>query len=128
MHVSLYVPMNVRTTDLINFINCCGFSSGVRPVGSLNTFSVSTRRVSYTFTASPTSGASYEVTFIPQRSGIPRPSTERIPRSGFRTRSGLIPDVTYRLQVVAVLFGAKSTPVSKTFTTRPDGKTATTTV
>ena len=99
-------------------------SSGVQPVGSLFTFSVSLRSVSYVFTASPTSGAGYEVAFIPQRSGIPQPRTERLGRAGFRTKAGLIPDVTYRLQVVAVLGGAKSTPVSKDFMTRPDGKTA----
>ena len=38
--------------------------------------------------------------------------------------SGLTPDVTYRLQVVAVLRDVESTAVSVNFTTKPDGKTA----
>ena len=102
------------------------FSSGVQPVRSLRAFGVSRRSVAYIFTASPTSGASYEVTFMHQRSGIPQAGTDRTARAGFRTKAGLIPDVTYRLQVVAVLGGAKSTPVSTDFTTWPDGKTAVT--
>ena len=123
MHLPGYIMMYV-CKDLRTYGLCVVISSGVQPVGRLFTFSVSLRSVSYIFTASPTSGAGYEVTFIPQRSGIPQPQTERLGRAGFRNKAGLIPDVTYRLQVVAVLGGVKSTPVSKDFTTRPDGKTA----
>ena len=82
------------------------------------------RSVTYVFTASPTSGATYKVTFTPQRAGIPQPQTETFTSVGFRTKSGLIPDVTYRLQVVAVLNGEESSAISKDFTTLPDGKTA----
>ena len=87
-------------------------------------FSATKRGVSYTFTASPTSGASYKVTFIPQRDGIPQPPTETFRSGGLRTKSGLVPDVTYRIQVVAVLSGVESTASSVTFTTKPDGKSA----
>ena len=103
----------------------CNFSSGVQPATNLHTFSVDKRRVSYTFGASPTSGATYKVTFTPQRAGIPQPLTETFNNGGFRTKSGLTPDVTYRLQVVAVLNGEESSAISKNFTTRPDGKTIT---
>ena len=82
------------------------------------------RRVSYTFSASPTFGATYKATFVPQRAGIPRPQTETFTSAGFRTTSGLIPDVTYRLQVVAVLNGEESSAISVNFTTLPDGETA----
>ena len=78
--------------------------------------------MSYTFTASPTSGASYKVTFIPQRTGIPQPPTETFPSAGLRTKSGLVPDVTYRLQVVAVKGGVESTAISVNFTTLSDGE------
>ena len=78
--------------------------------------------MSYTFTASPTSGASYEVTFIPQRAGIPQPPAETFTSGGLRTKSGLVPDVNYRIQVVAVVGGVKSTAVTRDFTTEPDGK------
>ena len=98
------------------------FSSGVQPVSNLQAFSASKRSVSYTFIASPTSGASYKVTFIPQRAGIPQPPTETFSRASFRTKSGLVPDVTYRLQVVAVLSGVESTARSVNFTTQPDGE------
>ena len=80
------------------------------------------RGVSYTFTASPTSGASYKVTFIPQRERIPQPPTDTFPSAGLRTKSGLVPDVTYRLQVVAVLGDVGSTAVTTDFTTLPDGE------
>ena len=49
-------------------------------------------------------------------------------RLRLRKMSGLIPDVTYRLQVVAVLPGAESAAISKDFTTLPDGKTAVTAI
>ena len=104
------------------------FTSGLQPASNLQTFNVGKRRVSYTFTASPTSGATYKVTFTPQRAGIPRPQTETFNNAGFRTTSGLVPDVTYRLQVVALLNGEVSEAVSKDFTTLPDGKTAETTM
>ena len=103
-------------------------SSGVQPIGSLTISNVGKRSVSYIFTASPTSGASYEVTFMHQRSGIPQAGTARPPRAGINNKAGLIPDVTYTLQVIAVLSGVRSTPVSKDFTTQPDGETAMTAV
>ena len=78
--------------------------------------------MSYTFTASPTSGASYAVSFIPQRAGIPQPQTETFSRASFRTKSGLVPDVNYRIQVVAVKGGLKSTAVTTDFLTLPDGE------
>ena len=96
----------------------------VQPARNLQTFNVDKRRVSYTFTESPTSGATYRVTFTPQRAGIPQPRNETFTNAGFRTTSGLTPDVTYRLQVVAVLSGVESAAISKDFTTLPDGKTA----
>ena len=99
-------------------------SSGLQPASNLQTFNVGKRRVSYTFSASPTSGATYKVTFTPQRAGIPQPQTETFTSVGFRTKSGLIPDVTYRLQVVAVLNGEESSAISVNFTTLPDGETA----
>ena len=99
------------------------FSSGLQPASNLQTFNVGKRRVSYTFSASPTSGATYKATFAPQREGIPQPQTETFDNAGFRTTSGLIPDVTYRLQVVAVLNGEESAAISVNFTTLPDGKT-----
>ena len=64
--------------------------------------------MSYILTASPTSGASYKVTFIPQRTGIPQPPTETFTSAGLRTKSGLTPDVTYRIGVFAVLRDVKS--------------------
>ena len=85
-------------------------------------FSATKRGVSYTFRASLTSGASYKVTFIPQRDGIPHPLTETFSRASFRTKSGLVPDVNYRIQVVAVLGDVESTAVTTNFTTRPDGE------
>ena len=99
-------------------------SSGLQPASNLQTFNVGKRRVSYTFSASPTSGATYKVTFTPQRAGIPRPQTETFTSAGFRTTSGLIPDVTYRLQMVAVLNGEESSGISVNVTTLPDGETA----
>ena len=78
--------------------------------------------MSYTFTASPTSGARYKVTFIPQRERIPQPQTETFTSAGLRTKSGLVPDVTYIIQVVAMLGGVKSTAVTTDFTTQPDGE------
>ena len=98
--------------------------AGVPPVNNLQAFSATKRGVSYNFTASPTSGASYKVTFIPQRDGIPHPPTETFSSAGLRTKSGLVPDVNYKIQVVAVLGGVESTAVSATFTTLPDGKAA----
>ena len=96
----------------------------VQPARNLQTFNVDKRRVSYTFSASPTSGATYRVTFTHQRAGIPQPRDETFTNAGLRTTSGLTPDVTYRLQVFAVLSGAESAAISKDFTTLPDGKTA----
>ena len=96
----------------------------VQPSRDLQITSVNKRRVSYTFTESLTSGATYRVTFTPQRAGIPQPRNETFSNAGLRTTSGLTPDVAYRLQVVAVLSGVESTAISKDFTTLPDGKTA----
>ena len=78
--------------------------------------------MSYTFIVSLTSGASYKVTFIPQRNGIPQPQTETFTSAGLRTKSGLVPDVNYRIQVFAVLGGVESTAVTTDFTTLPDGE------
>ena len=97
-------------------------SSGVQPVRNLQAFGATKRGVSYTFTASPTSGASYKVTFIPQRSSILQPPTETFTSGGLRTKSRLVPDVTYRIQVVAVVGGIESTAMSVNFTTLPDGE------
>ena len=99
-------------------------STSIQPPSSLQTSDIRKRRVSYTFTASPTSGASYKVTFIPQRAGKPQPPTETFNSSSRRTKSGLEPDVTYRIQVVAVKGDEQSAAISVTFTTTPDGKTA----
>ena len=118
------LPTYIRSSNPYCMIS----SSGVRPIESLTISNAGKRGVSYSFTASPTSGASYEVTFTHQRSGIPQAGTDRAARAGFRNKAGLIPDVTYRLQVVAVLSGVRSTAVSKDFTTQPDGETAMTTV
>ena len=96
--------------------------AGVQPVSNLQAFGATKRGVSYTFTASPTSGASYKVTFIPQRAGIPQPQTETFPSAGLRTKSGLVPDVMYIIQVVAVLGDLKSTAITTDFTTLPDGE------
>ena len=98
------------------------FFSGVQPVRNLLAFSATKRGVSYIFSASPTSGASYKVTFIPQRTGIPQPPTETFSRASFRTKSGLVPDVNYRIQVIVVLGGMESTAVTTNFTTLPDGE------
>ena len=95
----------------------------VQPARNLQTFGVDKRRVSYTFTASTTPGATYKLTFTANRKGITPPATQVLARAGFRTISGLTPDVDYTLQVVAVLNGVESAAVSANFTTRPDGKT-----
>ena len=97
--------------------------SSVQPARNLQTFGVDKRRVSYTFTASPTPGATYKLTFTTNRNDITPPATQVLARAGFRTISGLTPDVDYTLQVVAVLNGVESAAVSADFTTRPDGKT-----
>ena len=95
----------------------------VQPARNLQTFGVDKRRVSYTFTASTTPGSSYKLTFTTNRDGITPPATQVLPRAGFRTISGLTPDVAYTLQVVAVRNGAESTAISADFATLPDGKT-----
>ena len=92
------------------------------PPSNLKVFAVSNRSVSYAFTASPTSGATYRVTFTTQRQGIPRPPDDTPDRAGLRTKSGLTPDVDYTLQVFAVLSGVESTAISGTFTTLAGGK------
>ena len=102
-------------------------ASEVEPPSNLQTSRVTKRSVTYSFTASPTSGATYKVTFTPQRAGIPQPQAETFNNARSRIKSGLIPDVTYRLQVFAVLNGEESAAISKDFTTLPDSKTAVTT-
>ena len=92
------------------------------PPSSLGITAVSNRSVSYTFTTSPTSGVTYRVTFTTQREGIRQPPDDTTDKAGLRTKSGLIPDVDYTLQVFAVLNGVESTAVSATFTTLPGGK------
>ena len=62
------------------------------------------------------------MTFIPQRDGIPQPQPETVPSASLRTKSGLVPDVNYKIQVVAVLGGVESTAVTRDFTTLPDGE------
>ena len=95
----------------------------VQPARNLQTTSVSSRTVSYTFTASTTSGVTYRVTFATKRAGITQPRTETTTNAGLRTTSGLSPDVTYTLEVVAVLNGVESAAISSVdFTTLPDGK------
>ena len=80
--------------------------------------------MSYRFTASPKSKVTYKVIFTHQRAGIPQPTTDTFDSVALRTKSGLVPDVTYRIQVVAVKGGEESAAISVTFTTKPDGKTA----
>ena len=99
-------------------------STSIQPPSSLKTSNIRKRRVSYRFAASPTSAASYKVTFSPQMTGIPQPPTETFSSASLRTKSGLVPDVTYRIQVVTVNGGEESAASSVTFTTKPDGKTA----
>ena len=96
--------------------------TGVQPVSNLQAFGERKRSISYIFTASPTSGASYKVTIIPQRAGIPQPPTETFSSASLRTKSGLVPDVNYRIQVVAVLNGVNSTAIHVNVTTLPEGK------
>ena len=113
--------------------NCCAHTpllyfslslSAPMPPSNLQISSFSDRSVSYTFTASPTSGATYRVTFTltTQRDGITRPADDTTDSASLRTTSGLIPDVDYTLQVFAVLNGAESAAVSANFTTLPSGK------
>ena len=97
-------------------------SSAPLPPRNLGISAVSNRSVSYTFTASPTSGVTYRVTYTTQRQGIPQPTDDATDRPGLRTKSGLTPDVDYTLQVVAVLSGVESAAVSANFTTLADGK------
>ena len=108
---------------LLPFFLFFSLNPSVQPARNLQTFGVDTRRVSYTFTASPTRGATYKLTFTTNRKGIAPPATQVLARAGFRTISGLIPDVDYTLQVVAVQNGAESAAVSANFTTLPAGKT-----
>lgn len=81
------------------------------------------RAVSYTFNASNTSEVTYKATFTHQRSGIPLPDVQTFDNAGQHTKSGLFPDVTYTLQLVAVRNGAESAAISTEFITKPDGKT-----
>ena len=101
-------------------------STSIQPPSSLQTSDIRQRRVSYRFAASPTSGVTYKVIFTHQREGIPQPQNKTFHKSPKRSRrmSGLTPDVTYRLQVAAVLRDVESTAIIVNFTTKPDGKTA----
>ena len=101
-----------------------GISTSIEPPSNVRTSNIRRRRVSYRFSASPTSGVTYKVNFTLQRADIPQPKTDTFDRVARRTKSGLVPDVTYRIQVVAVKDGEESAASSVTFTTKPDGKTA----
>ena len=107
-----------------------GISTSIEPPSNLQTSNIRKRRISYRFTASPTSGVTHKVAFIPLRTGIPQPQNKTFHKSpsGSRKMSGLTPDVTYTLQVVAVLRDVESTAISVNFTTKPDGKTAMTAI
>ena len=107
---------------------CLSPHAGLRPPSNLQILSVGKRHVSYIFTASPVTGVTYGVAFIPQRATIQRPQTDTFNNASFHTKSGLAPDVKYRLQVVAMLNGVKSVAISKSVTTLPDGKTIRTNV
>ena len=101
-----------------------GISTSIQPPSNLRTSNIRKRRVSYSFVASPTSGVTYKVIFTHQRAGIPQPTTETFNSSSLRTKSGLVPDVAYRIQVVAVKGDEESAASSAAFTTKPDGKAA----
>ena len=101
-----------------------GISTSIQPPSNLQTSDIRKRSVSYSFAASPTSGVTYKVIFTPQRADIPQPITDTFDSVAPRTKSGLLPDVTYKIQVVAVKGGEESAASSATFTTKPDGKTA----
>ena len=92
------------------------------PPSNLGITAVSNRSVSFAFTASPTSGVTYRVTYTTQRQGIPQPTDDTTDSAGLRTKSRLAPDVDYTLQVVAVLSGVESAAISANFTTLPGGK------
>ena len=90
---------------------------------SLQVDNLGKRSITYSFSASPTPGATYNVTITPLRAGIPTPQAEMFSSAGIRITSvGLTPDVKYRLQVLAVLNGTTSESVSVDFTTGPDCK------
>ena len=101
-----------------------GVSKAIQPPSNLTTSNIRKRSVSYSFVASPTSGVTYKVIFAHQREGVPQATTDTFDSVALRTKSGLTPDVTYRLLVVAVKGGEESTPISVTVTTKPDCKTA----
>ena len=121
-------------THLVHMTNCCAhtplpyfslsLSSAPMPPSNLESVFVSKRSVSYTFSASPTTGVTYRVSFTltTEREGIPQPTDDAPDSAGLRTKSGLTPDVDYTLQVVAVLSGVESAAVSANFTTLPGGK------
>ena len=99
-------------------------SSELQPARNLQTINEGKRSISYVFAASPTSGVIYKVTFTPLIAGIPTPQTETFRSAGLQTTSRLTPDVTYRLQVFAVLNGMESAAISVNVTTLPAGKAA----
>ena len=115
MYVGLYAQFFLLSSEIF-----------IQPPSSLQTSDIRKRRVSYRFSASPTSGVTHKVAFIPLRTGIPQPQNKTFhkSRAGSRKMTGLTPDVTYRLQVAAVLGDVESTAISVNFTTKPDGKTA----
>ena len=106
------------------YLYVLGISTSIQPPSSLQTSNIRKRRVSYIFAASPTSGVTYKVIFTHQRAGIPQPTTDTFDCVAHRTKSGLVQDVTYRIEVVAVKGSEESAASSVTFTTKPDGKTA----
>ena len=130
MPINMYVCSIVCPTPYYTFFLLIfmpsGISTSIQPPSGLQTSDIRKRRVSYRFTASPTSGVTHKVAFTPLRTGIPQPQNKTFHKSPTRSRkmSGLTPDVTYRLQVVAVLRDVESTAISVNFTTKPDGKTA----
>ena len=128
MTINMYVCSIVCPTPHCRVFLLIFMSSGtsIQPPSSLQTSNIRKRCVSYRFTASPTVGVTHKVAFIPLRTGIPQPQNKTFHKSPTRSRkmSGLTPDVTYRLQVVAVLRDVESTAISVNFTTKPDGKTA----
>ena len=77
MPINMYVCSIVCPTPHYRFFllifMSSGISTNIRPPSSLQTSDIRKRRVSYTFTASPTSGVTYNVTFTHQREGIPQP-------------------------------------------------------
>ena len=117
--------LHVRIPFFLLNVFSSGVSKAIQPPSNLQTPNIRKRSVSYSFEASPTSGVTYKVIFTHQKAGIPQPQIDTFPTAdGDQTKSGLTPDVTYHLQVVAVKGDAESTALSVNVTTKPDSKTA----